>query len=135
MDMSAWLYGHAEIKVMLADAMTVLVARRFRLLGEPMRLRILQVLKTGEKPVGDIVALLESSQPNISKHLKALCQEGLIVRRRDGLNICYRIADPTIFKLCELVCNSAATFARSQMAELDIDLDYSRGRSRRGSRS
>lgn len=120
---------------MLAEAMTVLIARRFRLLGEPMRLRILQALKTGEKPVSDIVTLLEGSQPNISKHLKALCQEGLIVRRRDGLNICYRIADPTIFKLCELVCNSAAAFARAQIAELDIDLDYSPARSTRRRRS
>jgi DNA-binding transcriptional ArsR family regulator len=116
---------------MLSEAMTVLVAKRFRLLGEPMRLRILEVLKDGEKPVNDIVELLESSQPNISKHLKALCQDGLVDRRRDGLNICYSIADPMVFKLCELVCNSAAEYARSQMRELNLTLDGMRGKSRR----
>jgi len=115
--------------------MTVLVAKRFRLLGEPMRLRILEVLKDGEKPVNDIVELLEGSQPNISKHLKALCEDGLLDRRREGLNICYSIADPMVFKLCELVCNSAAQYARLQMAELNIVPDGKRRKnSRRGER-
>ncbi|MGZ4866587.1 MAG: ArsR/SmtB family transcription factor [Candidatus Angelobacter sp.] len=104
---------------MLTDAMTEVVARRFRTLGEPMRLRILQALEDGEKPVSDIVELLEASQPNISKHLKALCQEGLVNRRRDGLNICYSIADPMVFSLCYLICRSAAQRTRSQLAELD----------------
>lgn len=84
-----------------------------------MRLRILQVLQAGERPVNNIVELLDSSQPNISKHLKALCQEGLVDRRRDGLNICYRIADPAIFRLCDLVCRSATERVRSHLAELD----------------
>ena len=61
--------------------MTELVAKRFRALGEPTRLRILQALEDGEKRVTDIVTLLAGSQPNISKHLKALCQEGLVDRR------------------------------------------------------
>ena len=120
---------------MLSKAMTVLVARRFRLLGEPMRLRILEVLKDGEKPVNDIVELLESSQPNISKHLKALCQDGLLDRRREGQNICYSIADPMVFKLCELVCNSAAEHARSHMAELNLTFDGTRKRNRQNGRT
>jgi DNA-binding transcriptional ArsR family regulator len=104
---------------MLNAATTELIAKRFRALGEPMRLRILQALEAGEKPVNNIVKLLDSSQPNISKHLKALCHEGLVDRRRDGLNICYRIADPAIFELCALVCRSATERVRSQLAELD----------------
>jgi DNA-binding transcriptional ArsR family regulator len=104
---------------MLNEAMTELVAKRFRVLSEPMRLRILQTLQSGEKPVIDIVVLLQSSQPNISKHLKALSQEGLVARRRDGTNICYSIADPVVFKLCNLICRSAARQTRSQLAELD----------------
>lgn len=103
---------------MLNDAMTEVVAQRFRLLGEPMRLRILQVLESGEKAVSTIAQLLDSSQPNISKHLKALCQEGLVDRRREGSNIHYRIADPAILKLCQLVCHSAAARMRSRLAEL-----------------
>ena len=104
---------------MLTEAMTEVVARRFRALGEPTRLRILQSLEDGEKPVSDIVEILEASQPNISKHLKALCQEGLVNRRREGLNICYSIADPMVFKLCELICRDATERARAQLAELD----------------
>jgi DNA-binding transcriptional ArsR family regulator len=116
---------------MLNEAMTELVAKRFRVLGEPMRLRILQALENGEKAVNDIVVLLEGSQPNISKHLKALCQEGLVARRRAGLNICYSIADPMVFKLCDLVCRSATQQTRSQLAELEV---ASYGRTARGGR-
>ncbi|MBZ5531736.1 MAG: metalloregulator ArsR/SmtB family transcription factor [Acidobacteriia bacterium] len=103
----------------LSERMTELVAQRFRLLGEPMRLRILQLLEQGPKPVNDIVASLESSQPNVSKHLQALCQGGLVSRRREGLNIFYAIADPMVFKLCNLVCRSATEHTRAQLAELD----------------
>jgi DNA-binding transcriptional ArsR family regulator len=98
--------------------LTELVAQRFRLLGEPMRLRILHLLEAGEQPVNEIVNTLGSCQPNISKHLQALCQGGLISRRRKGLNIYYAIADPMVFKLCQLVCRSAEEHTRSQLAEL-----------------
>jgi DNA-binding transcriptional ArsR family regulator len=104
---------------MLTEAMTEVVARRFRALGEPMRLRILQVLQDGEKPVSEIVGIMEASQPNISKHLKALCEEGLVNRRRKGLNICYSIADPMVFQLCDLICRDAAERTRAQLAEFD----------------
>lgn len=113
----------------LSSAMTERIARRFRILGEPMRLRILQVLENGEKPVNDIVKLLGSSQPNISKHLKALCQEGLIERRRAGLHICYSIANPVVTRLCDLICRNVAEQTRSQLADLDAP-SLSRGRDR-----
>lgn len=104
--------------LMLNGTMTEVVAQRFRLLGEPMRLRILQLLEGGERPVGEIVDTLKSSQPNISKHLQALSHGGLIRRRRDGLNIYYAIADPIVFKLCELVCQSATEHTRARLLEL-----------------
>jgi DNA-binding transcriptional ArsR family regulator len=104
----------------MSGAMTELVAQRFRLLGEPMRLRILQALEGGEQPVSAIVGALESSQPNISKHLQVLLQGGLIRRRREGLNIFYSIADPMVFRLCELVCSSAAQQTRARLLELDL---------------
>jgi DNA-binding transcriptional ArsR family regulator len=102
----------------LTDTMTEVVAQRFRLLGEPMRLRILQLLEAGERPVGEIVETLKSSQPNISKHLQALCQGGLIRRRREGLNIYYAISDPMVFKLCALVCQAATEHTRARLLEL-----------------
>jgi ArsR family transcriptional regulator len=64
------------------------------------------------------VNALGASQPNISKHLQALCQGGLISRRRKGLNIYYSIADPRVLKLCQLVCRSAEEHTRSQLKEL-----------------
>ncbi len=98
--------------------MMELAAQRFRLLGEPMRLRILQALEAGDRPVHEIVTLLGASQPNVSKHLRALGQAGLVTSRREGLNIYYGIADPMVFKLCQLVCHSAEQHARSQLAQL-----------------
>ncbi|HYX53890.1 MAG TPA: metalloregulator ArsR/SmtB family transcription factor [Candidatus Limnocylindrales bacterium] len=97
----------------LTDTMLHVVARRFRLLGEPMRLRILQLLRPGALSVNSIVEQLGTSQPNVSKHLQALAQGGLIRRRRDGLNTFYAIADPTIFSLCDLVCHSATQQTRA----------------------
>lgn len=98
--------------------MVELVARRFRMLGEPQRLRILQVLESGEKAVGQIVETLQGNQPNISKHLQALNEAGLVGRRREGNSIFYSIADPVVFKLCELVCRSATEEARGRLEEL-----------------
>jgi DNA-binding transcriptional ArsR family regulator len=109
----------------LNGKMAELAAQRFRLLGEPTRLRILQALEAGELPVNGIVAALSASQPNVSKHLQALCQGGLISRRRKGLNIYYGIADPMVFKLCQLVCRSAEEHTRSQLAELSASPKHS----------
>jgi DNA-binding transcriptional ArsR family regulator len=85
-----------------------LVARRFQILGEPCRLRILQTLEAGPMTVNQIVANLDGNQPNISKHLQILFDAGLVGRRRSGNHIFYSIADPAVFKLCDLVCRSAA---------------------------
>lgn len=118
----------------LSETMTEVVAQRFRLLGEPMRLRILQLLEAGELPVSEIVDALQSSQPNISKHLQALCQGGLISRRRNGLNIYYAIADPMVFKLCDLVCRSATEQTRTRLLELDGSQAAAVNKTRRSAR-
>jgi|SRR5579875_129167 len=102
----------------MSDKMLDLVARRFRTLGEPYRLRILQELEAGEKSVGELVAALEGNQPNISKHLQVLFDAGLIGRRRDGTSIFYAISDPIVFKLCALVCISEAEKSRRDYEEL-----------------
>lgn len=102
----------------LTDQMLELVARRFRMLGEPQRLRILQVVEEREMTVGEIVDALDGNQPNISKHLQALNDAGLVARRRDGNSIYYSISDPVVFKLCELVCRSASEEARGRLESL-----------------
>ena len=89
----------------LSPAALELVARRFQLLAEPMRLRLLQALHDGERNVGELVAATGATQTNVSKHLGLLCAAGILDRRKDGMNVFYSIADPMVFKLCELVCS------------------------------
>lgn len=83
-----------------------LIAHRFRAMGEPMRLRLLMSLQGGERTVSDLVDEHETSQANISKHLQVLTHVGLLKRRKQGLNVYYAIADPSIFNMCEMVCGS-----------------------------
>ncbi len=88
------------------------VAQRFRLLGEPVRLRLLQKLQAGERTVNELVEICGGTQPNISRHLTALFQGGLLERRRDGVKIYYAIAEPMVFRLCDMVAKSTAKPAR-----------------------
>ncbi len=81
------------------------VAERFRVLGEPMRLKLLIALETGEKNVTELVQLTEATQANVSKHLGILSDAGMVSRRKAGLKTFYVISDPQIFKLCDLMCS------------------------------
>ncbi|MFN0111972.1 MAG: ArsR/SmtB family transcription factor [Blastocatellia bacterium] len=85
-----------------------LVAARFKVLSDPMRLRILQLLEKGETGVSALAEAVESTQPNVSKHLKTMQDAGLLIRRQDGNTVYYSIADPTVFELCDVVCSSLA---------------------------
>jgi DNA-binding transcriptional ArsR family regulator len=98
--------------------MIELIARRFRLLGEPVRLRLLRQLEAGEHMVNELAEVLGSNQANISRHLTAMSDAGLLHRRREGTCTYYSIADPVVFKLCELVCGSAKEHVRVQMDAL-----------------
>jgi DNA-binding transcriptional ArsR family regulator len=102
----------------MSDKMLDLVARRFRTLGEPYRMRILQELEAGERSVGELVAVLDGNQPNVSKHLQILFDAGLIGRRREGTSSFYAISDPMVFKLCALVCSSEAEKSRREFEAL-----------------
>jgi DNA-binding transcriptional ArsR family regulator len=95
-----------------------LVAARFRALGEPIRLRILQILELGEASVTELVAKVESTQPNISKHLKVLQDAGLIKRRQVGTSARYSIADEMAFELCEMVCSRLRVRLEAQAGAL-----------------
>jgi DNA-binding transcriptional ArsR family regulator len=102
-------------KPRLTEEMVEMVAQRFRLLGEPMRLRLLQELEAGEHTVTDLVEALEGNQSNISRHLNALFDGGLVDRRRDGNSIYYSIADPVVPKICQLVCSSMMEHIEHQL--------------------
>ncbi len=82
-----------------------LIAERFRLLGEPMRIRILDRLRDGERGVGELAEDLGTSQQNVSKHLAVLVRDGIVAREKRGTSVRCRIADPTVFDLCEVVCD------------------------------
>jgi DNA-binding transcriptional ArsR family regulator len=96
----------------LSDAALDMVARRFRSLGEPMRLRILSL---GERTVGQLVDQLGSSQANISKHLKVLSDAGVLARRVQGTSVYYSISDPVILKICDVVCDGVADSLKSRI--------------------
>lgn len=92
----------------LSDAALEQIARRFAVLAEPMRLRLIQALFDGERHVGALVTATGGSQANITRHLQRLTRANILARRREGLLVFHRIADPSIFPLCELVCGSLA---------------------------
>src|SRR5690349_16347674 len=81
-----------------------LIAQRFRVLGEPMRIRLLDALRDGEATVQELEDAIGASQQNVSKHLGVLLQAGVVARRKEGNFSVYSIADPAIFSLCEVVC-------------------------------
>jgi DNA-binding transcriptional ArsR family regulator len=83
-----------------------LIARRFHVLSDPLRVRILDLLRDGELSVGEIAGQLEAGQQNISKHLNLLTEAGMLQRRKDGTRVLYGIADEGVFELCEQVCGS-----------------------------
>jgi DNA-binding transcriptional ArsR family regulator len=87
-----------------------LVARRFRALADPTRLRILDVLRRREEAsVGELTEALGASQQNVSKHLGALRDEGFLARRKEGTSSIYRIADPSVLELCDQLCAAMET--------------------------
>ena len=90
----------------MPEATLELIAQRFRAMGEPMRLRLLMQLQEGERTVSELVGQMQTSQANISKHLNVLAVCGLLVRRKQGLNVFYAIADPNIFNMCDMVCGN-----------------------------
>lgn len=84
------------------------VADYFKLLSEPTRLKILNILREGECNVGELCAQIGGSQANISKHLGQLAQAGLVERTTRGTAAYYVITDPSVYALCDLVCGQVA---------------------------
>jgi DNA-binding transcriptional ArsR family regulator len=90
----------------LPDELVELIARRFRVIGEPMRIKLLDRLREGEASVNELAAALGASQQNVSKHLTLLAEAGIVGRRKQGTHVYYRIVDEGVLELCEQVCGS-----------------------------
>ncbi len=90
------------------------IAAQFRALGEASRLRLLHALRHGEQSVTQLMTTTGFSQPNVSKHLQVLLQVGFVRRRKDGVTAYYRLADPEVLRLCDLVCDRLAAEATAR---------------------
>jgi DNA-binding transcriptional ArsR family regulator len=103
---------HAMLEVLMADPkgtplspdLMELLAERFKALGEPARLQILQGLRSGERTVSELVDTTGLGQANVSKHLQLLYSLGFVDRRKEGLYVYYRLAGEDIFRMCDLMC-------------------------------
>jgi ArsR family transcriptional regulator len=76
-------------------------ANLFRVLGHPARVRILELLREGERSVGTLQAELGLDSGGTSQHLAALRRIGLVESRREGTSVFYRVADERVFDLLE----------------------------------
>lgn len=92
----------------LPDGALIQVAAFFQLLAEPSRLRVLNRLREQPLCVGDLARACGSSAANISRHLAQLQRHGLVHREGRGTSVFYRIADPSVYELCDLVCGQLA---------------------------
>jgi DNA-binding transcriptional ArsR family regulator len=107
----------------LPDPLIELVAQRFRVLGEPMRIKLLDRLREGEASVGELQEAVGASQQNVSKHLVTLHAAGMVSRAKQGNRTVYAISDPSVFELCDQVCGGV----RRQLQELDAILAQQTG--------
>ena len=93
----------------LPDALVELIAERFRALAEPTRIKLLDRLRDGEATSLELASLVGTTPQNVSKHLMLLKHAGIVARRKQGNSSYYRIADETVYALCEAVCGGLQT--------------------------
>ena len=94
------------------------VAERFKALGEPARLQLLQALRSGERSVSELVEITKLGQANVSKHLQQLVSCGYLSRRKEGTFVYYAIASNDVFMLCDVMCGRIEEEQRARRAAL-----------------
>ncbi len=122
--LSATRWRQKENAPAYSDALLALIAERFRLLGEPLRLKLLAALWEKERTVNELVELTEANQSNISKHLQVMAQGGLVKRRRERTSTYYSIADATTYALCDIVCAGVQSRLTQQVQLLGIPVPF-----------
>ena len=103
----------------LSDQLIQLIAQRFRVLAEPMRIKLLDQLRDSDATVSELQQALGASQQNVSKHLAILHSAGMVTRTKHGNTVRYSIADDGVFELCEQVCGGV----RRQLQDLEAALE------------
>lgn len=93
-----------EQSIAVSDEQIEKAAEVFRVMSAPMRLRIISCLCSGEKNVGELLEQIDTTQPNMSQHLNTLYLAGVLDKRRDGVQIYYRIVNNNIVNICRAVC-------------------------------
>lgn len=86
------------------DSVFETAAELFRAMAAPMRLKIISTLCNGEKNVSELLAEIDTTQPNMSQHLNTLYQAGVLGRRREGVSIYYFIANDKVVQMCRSIC-------------------------------
>ena len=86
------------------DSVFETAAELFRAMAAPMRLKIISALCNGEKNVSELLAEIDTTQPNMSQHLNTLYQAGVLARRREGVSINYFIANDKVVQMCRSIC-------------------------------
>jgi DNA-binding transcriptional ArsR family regulator len=117
-EIARWQQNEYEV-TNFSPALLAMIADFFKTLSEVSRLQIVCSLKTGPKNVTQIIEVTGLGQANVSKHLKLLTQAGIVHREPQGVSVIYSIANPFVFTLCDLVCNSLAAQLQKQNQHLE----------------
>jgi DNA-binding transcriptional ArsR family regulator len=104
----------------LTPELLMIIAERFKAIGEPARLAILNTLREGEMTVTELVDATGLGQGNVSKHLQLLYSFGFVTRRKEGLHVYYSLADRDVFKLCDIMCGRLEAEARARKRVLAL---------------
>jgi ArsR family transcriptional regulator len=106
LDFRILIMSKKSSRAAMSEAALEMIAARFRALGEASRLKLIIALESGEQNVSSLAAVTAQKQANVSRHLQALTEAGLLGRRKEGAHVYYFIADDSIFEMCDHVCGS-----------------------------
>lgn len=112
----------------------VMKAEFFRVLGHPARVRILELLRDGERSVGELQATLNLDSSGTSQHLGVLRRQGVLESRREGTSVFYRVRDPRTFQLLDVarqILTSSLEATQALLTEMATTSPEAPGRARR----
>lgn len=118
--MTAKVSKFAKHAAEMTDEKMTQVAARLKILGEPMRLKILRAICEREKSVQEIVQEVGAGQANVSKHLSLMLESGIVERRKEGLNCYYRLSDESVFEICQIALKSVEKTLSGRLRQIQV---------------